>query len=381
MIFSFEGFGLPLSSGQFAAHVSKWSATCFDFERSYLGMLTDGTFQFRASSTSQGGSDSQRGFVPPMAFFDMPSKLVVGGKISLYTNTNMHGAMAFLPALLEDYETSYYKREFNNPSMNPKSLPMFMVSIRQDTVAVRLQSYLNLTTAVASADDIFYREFKGVGDITVPHFYEAVYDTENDNIEIWIDNIHYANVPYTFTEEQKTGQRGIYLTGAGTLSGSTKVHAILHTFYVGDERLGPVQSIPVLPTADSEVSEDFGEGPYYPAVSDHVVTATSITATKSLSEALFTGQALDEMDIKAVSIHAALHSEHRSANETLADFKTSIKHNGVRFQGESVSIPEGDYVGAITQYENSPFTLQPWTSEELNEVAFGGQFIVTPRSP
>ena len=242
---------------------------------------------------------------------------------------------------------------------------------------------LSLRNSV-NGGSLWYEALPGVN-FKPLHYYEVVYDVENNKIEVWLDNLLVGTLAYQFTEVQKNAEFRIRLDAVGYYnSGSLYSLPSCSGVYVATERLGPVKFGYRPPAADADVSPSFKSAPYFSKVnirSDGQVGAGfRITTTESKQRALFSNPTVVQGDVLALTIGGRFSSLEQSALEALGAAKLTLKSNGQFHQTEAISIPKQSFVKTTEYLEKSPFTGSTWTADEVNNMLFGVEIVVDPKN-
>lgn len=265
------------------------------------------------------------------------------------------------------------------------ALPVVANSLPVLQIGVGTTQYpgLSLRNSV-NGGSIWYEALPGVNFKTL-HYYEVVYDVENNKIEVWLDNLLVGTLAYKFTDVQKNSEFRIRLDVVGYYgSGSLYAMPSCSGVYVATERLGPVKFGYRPPAADADVSPSFKSAPYFSKVNQRsdgtVGPSTRITTTESKQRALFSNPTVVQGDVLALTIGGRFSSLEQSALEALGAAKLTLKSNGQFHQTEAISIPKQSFVKTTEYLEKSPFTGSTWTADEVNNMLFGVEIVVDPKN-
>lgn len=378
-IYFFEGFNAP-------GAVRQQTAENCPFEYMVDGLSILDSFQaggpagilypWRTSLVSSYSSYSAT--YKPRTTFTYGNKLAVGFAVRFVFGNSAAVGAALAPADSNSKSSSEAATNSSNPGGLVNQLPVLKIESNSSGTIRRLV----LAGVYGTTTYLWQHAVAGLT-VTDRNFFEAVYDFENNRIEVWVNDIQLANIAYTFSTAQKTGNKSVFiqLNHNGQHSGTLRTYTAISLVYAASERLGPCQSILRAPNQDVEVSPEFGEGPFYPRVAGDPYSATSISTTMSLSKALFGSNAAFDQNVLAIKVCQKYSSAEQSALEKLGAAKVTLRYNGVTVQDSPRSIPSTAANGVLSLrlYETSPFSDMPWTSEEVQNLAFGTEMVVDPK--
>lgn len=219
-----------------------------------------------------------------------------------------------------------------------------------------------------------YNPLTGI-DWAESHMFEVEYLFSANKINVYVDDYLLVSHDFAFTATHKTEPMFVYPQIACRNSAAPR----LELLYVADERLGPVQMVPLLSDADVAVSAQFGTGPHFSKLSISSDGANGISAKQS-GEALFSMQNLQgSPEVLAVRLAGSFSSVHKSAYETLGDVELRLRANGVDHYAPKKGIPSASYDNAITLFRNNPTTEAPWAVEDVNAAQAGFRLNIKDR--
>lgn len=258
-------------------------------------------------------------------------------------------------------------------NIKPQRLPSLIVTAT--TIALR---ETGLTSATYQNYWVASRTMTAVSN-SKEAWYEVVYDTEANTIEVFVDDVSVLLHPYVFTEEQKTQQ---YVLSLYTYGRGSYPWGYFRAFYAGDERVGPCRIVARYANADVSVPEQFGTGPHYSKLNGSFdPTSTDMLSTKEDATAEFsTTGPLVENEIKGVAIYGRLSTTDRSAYETEASVKYGLRMNSNLWTSEARPIPIPSVLPLSIDHmalDKNPITNQPFTKEEVNSLGLTLTFDVT----
>lgn len=365
MIHFFEGFWWPNTTP--AAHVDSTESLCL----LDLGPASAGNYLLGGGGLFGHGTSQLRTMSTYNAVVPARPKLSIGMRVSAIAVAGNNGFFSITPI---DAATSV--PFLNNASYSASSgqglLPTFQVTLGLTVGSVSLRDGHQGTTLFAEA-------LPG-HTYTALNYYEAVYDFEQNKIEVFVNDILIGTLPYVFSEAQKTKNLKL-VQGLGTFysSAANYCRPQLHSIVVADEKIGPTQVKGKFATTDAQVDPSFGAGPYAPRVNYSSDGTRKITTTESLSKAMFANAVPASGEILGVNFRGRFSTTEQSALEALGAAKLTLESQGQYVQRDAVSIPKLDRTRDDWYLPVSPFTGTQWTAEELNSMTFGAEIVVDPK--
>lgn len=298
-------------------------------------------------------------------------KLVLG--MSGASSGDGHIAMSLSHESDRPAPSQVYASTSASMNIKPQRLPSLIVT----ATAIALREVGTTNTAYTSYW-VASRAMTAVSN-SKEAWYEVVYDTTANTIEVFVDGVSVLLHPYVFTEAQKTQQYvlSLYAYGRGSYP-----WGYFKAFYAGDARVGPCRIVARYANADVSVPEQFGTGPHYSKLNGSFdPTSTAMLSTKEDATAEFsTTGPLVENEIKGVAIYGRLSTTNRSAYETEASVKYGLRMNSNLWTSEARPIPVPSVLPLTIDnmvLDKNPITNQPFTKDEVNSLGLSLAFDVT----
>lgn len=366
MIHFFEGFWWPNTVP--TVHVDSTESLCL------LDLGPGGTSAWHLSGGGflWHGANQRRTRSTYNAVVPARPKLSIGMRVSAIAVAGGNNGFCSITPIDAATSVPFLTDQSYNSAIGQGLLPTFQVTLGANAGSVSVRDGHQGTALFAEA-------LPG-HTYTALNYYEAVYDFEQNKIEVFVNDILIGTLPYVFSEAQKTKDlKIVQVLGTYYFSSSNFCRPQLHSIVVADEKIGPTQVKGKFATTDILVDPSFGAGPYASRVNYSSDGTRKITTTESLSKAMFANDVPASGEILGVNFRGRFSTTEQSALEALGAAKLTLESQGQYVQRDAVSIPKLDRTRDDWYLPVSPFTGTQWTAEELNSMTFGAEIVVDPK--
>lgn len=372
MIHFFDGFNWPVDAAMVGEYQPP-SSFLFPDNPYRHPENGKGLVGVRGYSSNNGASAAINAVSRPSIKFS-EGRIVVGGAIRC-SQQHPNNFIAFIMCFKSDNvkPTAGASSSTYNFAIEPTKLPSLL--IHGTTLYLRST---NLRSPTATSYGVASRELTGVS-LTFNHWYEVVYDTTKNTIEVFIDDVSVLVHPYTFSDVEKAAE---YVLAPHVLSFGPYSHGVFNVMYAANERLGPCKVVAKYASSDVNVPAAFGTGPHYAKLNGGFAAGDAqVLSTKEDAVAEFglNGESIVS-DVKALSIYGRLSSTNRSAYETEAKIKYGLKLPQGTWSSSDIDVPVPSIAPQkIDQLvvQNNPLTGAPFTKEEVNALVLSLAFDIT----